>query len=172
MNFDTKKVIIAILCFTTIGLLSDRIINGFSVFVIPGVFGLVLPFINWRVLGERKILKMTFILFASVALFYLSFFAAMTLGEDSILVVAIISGLAGIGQYFVSSIFIKSLHKGGVQIIIILALGLLSIPSASLLADIVNGGLGSTPSDFFFSTWTIQVGTGISFGQRLTNEVL
>jgi hypothetical protein len=170
MKLDKRKVKIAILCFVTIGLLSDRLIDGISVFVIPGIFGLVIPLINWTELRERKIIKLTFLLMTNVIIFYLSFFAAMTLGKNSLVIVAIICGLAGVGQYFVSSIFIKSLDKGVIQIIFVLALGLLSIPTAVLLADMVNGGLDNTPSDFFFLTWTIQVGTGISLGQRLTNE--
>lgn len=167
MKFDKKKVIIAILCFVTIGLLSYRLIDGISVFVIPGIFGLVIPLINWTELNERRIIKLTFLLITSVIIFYLSFFAAMTLGEHSLVIVAIICGLSGVGQYLVSSLFIKSLDKGVIQIIVVFVLGLLSIPTASLLADIVNGGLDNTPSDYLFLTWTIQVGTGISLGQKL-----
>ena len=111
-----------------------------------------------------KVIKLTFVAFTSLVLFYLSFFAAMTLGKDSLVVVAIICGLAGVGQYLATSVFIISLDKGVIQLGLILLLGLISIPTAELLTMIVGGD--RIPSDFFFPGWTILVGLGMSLGQR------
>jgi hypothetical protein len=165
MKFNKKKIVIAVLCFVTLGLLSDSLIKGLSVFVVPGLFGLVIPIVNWESLEERRMMKMTFLLLISVVLFYLSFFAVMTIGVNSLAIAAIICGFAGVGEYLISAIFVKSLDKGVIQLMIVFVLGLLSIPTASLLANILKGT--NTPSDFLFATWTIQVGFGTSLGQRL-----
>lgn len=164
MKLDKKKILIGAICFATIGLLSNRLIGEFSVFVVPFLFGLIIPIVNWGDLGQKKIMKLTFVLFTSLVIFYLSFFAAMTLGLNSLVIVSIICGLAGVGQYLTTSVFINSLDKGAIQLGIILILGLISIPTADLITKIIIGD--NTPSDFFFLTWTIQVGLGMSLGQR------
>jgi hypothetical protein len=165
MKLDKVKMLIGTTSFVTIGLLSNILIAEFSVFVIPFIFGLVLPIVNWRGLGQKKIMKLTFVLFTSLVIFYLSFFAAMTLGLNSIVIVSVICGLAGVGQYLTTSTFINSLDKKVIQLGVILILGFLAIPSADLLTKVIAGV--DTPSDFFFLTWTIQVGLGMSLGQRI-----
>ena len=168
MKLDKRKALITTGCFLTIGLLSDTLIDKLSVYGVPFLFGLVLPVVNWRNLGERKIMKATFVLLTSLCLFYLALSASMTLGQNSLVIVAIILGLSGVGEYLLSSVFIRSLDKGLAQISFVLVLGLLSIPTASLLADSIGG---TAPGDFLFITWTIQVGLGMSFGQRLRSNV-
>ena len=166
MRIDKKRTLIATVCFLTIGLLSDTLIDKLSIFVVPFVFGLVLPIVNWRNLGERKIMKLTFVLLTSLILFYLTLIATMTLGESSLIAISIILGLSGVGEYLFSSLFIRHLDRGLIQIGFVLVLGILSLPTASLLADSFSGGIG----DFLFLTWTIQVGLGMSLGHRLRSN--
>jgi hypothetical protein len=168
MKLDKRKILIGAMCFVTIGLLSDRLIGRLSVFIVPFVFGLILPFVNWRDLGQKKVMKLTFVTLTSLVLFYLSFFAAMTLGINSLVVVSIICGLAGVGLYVTTSVFINSLEKGVIQLGLIFILGAISIPVADLLTKIIAGD--NTPSDFFFPTWTILVGLAMSLGQRVSRK--
>lgn len=137
-----------------------------SIFVLPVIFGLLLPIVNWRDLGQKKIMKLTFVLFTSLVIFYLCVFAVTTVGTNSLLIAAIICGLAGVGQYLTTSVFINSLDKRVLQLVTILILGIASIPMADLLTKVVTGP--NTPSDFLFPSWTILVGFGMSLGQRIS----
>ena len=129
MKLDKKKIFIGTICFATIGLSANRLIGGLSVFIVPFIFGLILPFVNWRDLGQKKMMKLTFVTFTSLVLFYLSFFAAITLGKNSLVVVSIICGLAGVGLYVTTSVFVSSLDKGLIQLGLIFVLGGISIPA-------------------------------------------
>ena len=105
----------------------------------------------------------------SVSLFYISFFASMKLGENSVLLVGIISGLAGVTQFVLTKMFIPTIRLDLLQIIAILILGLLAIPSTSWLSDILDG---RSATDLFFAIWIIQVGLGMSLSQRVHQRTL
>jgi hypothetical protein len=93
----------------------------------------------------------------------------MTLGENSVLLVGIISGLAGVTQFVLTKWFIPTIRLDVLQIIAILILGLLAIPSTSWLSDILDG---RSATDLFFAIWIIQVGLGMSLSQRVQQRTL
>jgi NhaP-type Na+/H+ or K+/H+ antiporter len=88
----------------------------------------------------------------------------MKLGENSVMVVGVISGLAAVTQFVLTKMFIPTIRLDVLQIIAILILGLLAIPSTTWLSDILDG---RSATDLFFAIWIIQVGLGMSLSQRV-----
>ena len=90
----------------------------------------------------------------------------MNWGLNSFLIFVAIGGLAGVGQYLAAAVSINSLDKGVMRLLIVFVAGSLTIPTTALLAKIFQG----SPHDFYYFTWTIQVGLAMTFGQRIKEE--